>query len=169
MKSSGLAMALCFAISMPEAHALRVESTALTPEQIGKTQEVKVGLSVQGWTNTFVLTVGGVFEVRCPQSERIEVQKSSQWSRYPAGFTSTLNVPPQLPAQYPIPGWPEWATPSTKGCTFVYVGRAREALVSIGILGLSTSLGPGEVTDGDTKVFNMVKPVPSTGSGTCNQ
>lgn len=168
MKYSGSAMALCLVMIIPEAHALGVHSTAITPEQIGQTQQVKVGLHVQGWTNTFVLTIGGAFEVRCPQSERIEAQKVSQWTDYPAGFTSTLNVPPQLPAQYSIPGWPEWATPSTKGCTFVYVGRAREALVSLAVFGLSTSLGAGEVTEGDTKTFNMVKAVPRTGIGACN-
>jgi hypothetical protein len=155
-------------MSMSEAGALRVESIALTPEQIGKTAQVKVGLHVQGWTNTMFLTIAGAFEVRCPQSEKIEAQRASQWSQYPAGFSSTLNIPSILPTQYSIPGWPEWATPSTKGCTFVYVGRAKESLVSIGMLGLSISLGAGEAVDGDTKTFNMVKPVPGTDSGTCN-
>lgn len=169
MNKSVMATALCVAIAVPEAHALSVISRAHTPTQVGQTQNVSVGLAVIGSTDTQLLTVMGAFEVRCPQSERIEAQKGVQSSQMLGGFSITLTIPGMLPAQYPIPGWPEWATPSTKGCVFVYVGRAREALVTLNTLGLTTTLGGGEVFDGDTKVFNMVKPVPSTGSGTCNQ
>jgi hypothetical protein len=163
------ALVLFLAASMPAAHALNVDATPLTPEQVGKTNQVKVGLYVDGSTDTFFLTIGGAFEIRCPGSEKIEAGKSARWSRFPAGFNSSLTVPDVVPANYSIPGWVEWAAPSTKGCTFVYIGRAIEAQLSFSFFGLTTTLGGGELIKSGTKTFTMVKPIPGTGSGTCTQ
>jgi hypothetical protein len=169
MKQSVVAFALWLAACMPAADALNVDATALTPVQVGKTDQVKVGLYVDGSTDTFYLTLAGAYEVRCPASEKLEAGRSAKWSRFPAGFRSSLTVPEVVPAYYSIPGWVEWPTPSIKGCTFVYVGRAIEALVSFSFFGLTTSLGGGELTKSDTKTFTMVKPTPGTDSGMCTQ
>jgi len=170
MKDSGMAVVFCLAMIMPEAHALAVDSTAVTPRQVGQTSRVQAGLAVRGWTDTHVLTVGGAFELRCLGGLPLEAQRLVQASRMIAGFDFTVTVPGgMLPASYDIPGWSEWASPSRHDCTFVYVGRAIEAPVTFGVFGIRVTLGGGEVSDGDTTTFTVVKPVPGSGGGTCIQ
>lgn len=170
MKFLGMAVPLCLAIIMPEAHALRVNAASTTPRQVGQTNTIQLGLLVQGWTDTRVLTVGGAFEFQCIGGLPVVGQKLVQASRILPIFTFTVSVPEgPLPADFNIPGWSEWASPSRHDCTFVYVGRAIEAPVTLGVFGIRVSLGGGEVDDGGTKTLTVVKPVPGAGSGTCTQ
>lgn len=160
MKGARMHVAFCLAVlSIPEARALRVEVYPVTPLQVEQTDKVRVGLAVQGWTNVFALTVAGGYTVTCPNGLPIEAQHSRQRQQFPAGFTFTITVPAGgTPTQYPIPGWSSWPRPSTHDCTFRYVGRAKEALVSLIGFGFNVSLGGGDDSKGDTLVFKMVKP-----------
>jgi hypothetical protein len=149
---------LCVALAVPEARALDLRSTPLTPRQVGTTNRVQVGLAVQGWTDTLQLTVAGAYQVNCPAGLPIEAQRAASATQYPAGFSFTLTVPGWIPAEYVIPGWSEWAAPATKTCNFVYTGRAKEALVSLSGFGIQITLGSGERVDGNTRQFTVVKP-----------
>lgn len=169
MKSSGMAVALLLAIFMVPVHALDVKSMPYTPRQVGQADRVQLGLAVQGWTKNQELTVAAAYELTCPGGTPLRAGRAASQQQTWAGFSFTLTVPTTVPAEYPIPGWTEWGTPATKRCSFVFTGRAKEAIVVLGGFGIGMTLGHGEAVDEDTILFDVVKPLPKgTDSGTCN-
>lgn len=164
MKGARMQAGVCLAMTMAQAHALGVDAIPNTPRQVGQTDQAQVGLAVEGRTDTLWLTVGGGYTLSCPGGQSIDAQHHRSKSQWPAGFSMTITVPSTgVPTRYPIPAWPQWQAPSTHRCTFQYVGKAKEAIVSLFGVGINISLGGGEASKGDTKVFDVVKPRPAGG------
>jgi hypothetical protein len=152
-----------------EANAVSLVVRPRDPQQIGLSQKVQVGLRVDGSTEFYTLTVAGGYTVTCPESVAIDAQTSeSGWDLF-GGVSFWINVPEAPPGEYPMSGWAGWPSPSTQSCSFKYVGRVKDGLISFGGFGSNITLGGGDRSSADTIVFRVVKPTPATDSGTCRQ
>jgi len=169
MKGAVAQFTILLALSIAKAEALSLELFLYEPRQIGKTENAEVGLVVRAATPAYSLSVAGGYTVTCPDSQVIEAQTSASEWRLFGNVSFWVNVPVTPPGQYPMTGWNSWPSPSNHSCSFRYVGRAKDGVFAIGGFGSNISFGGGDKSQGDTKIFKMVKPPPGTdaGPGTC--
>lgn len=156
-------------LSMAKANALSLDVHVRDPQQVKRTAMAQFGLVVSASTELYTLSVAGGFTVTCPDSQVIEAQTSASEWRLFGSVSFWVNVPATPPGQYAMTGWNSWPSPSTQSCSFRYVGRAKEGLFVVGGLGSNISFGGGDKSQGDTRIFTMVKPPPGTdpSPGTC--
>lgn len=152
-------------LSAASADALSLNVLVRDPQQVGQTTNAQFGLVVSAFTEFWALSVGGGFTVTCPDSQVIEAQASDSFWDLFGSVSLWVNVPRSIPGQYTVTGWPGWRAPSTQSCSFRYVGRAKEGIFTIGGAGSSITFGGGDKSEGDTRIFKMVKPLPGTGAG----
>jgi len=160
-------MVLVLVTWLAPVEAANVGVRVVDPHQVGSGERVEVGMIVDGTTNLLTMTVGGGYTLTCPDTTPLTAQRALQFSRWLAGFTVSVFVPETIPYEYPISGWYSWDRPSTHYCTFSYVGRAKDAWVNLQGIGINITLGGDEVSDGNSRVFSMVKlaPPPPKGGG----
>lgn len=139
------------------------------PVQVGRTENVELGMAVSASTPLYALSVAGGFTATCPESQPIQAQASASSWAFLGGVSVSVQIPRTVTGQYPMSGWSVWPSPSTQSCRFNYIGRAKEGIFNLGGAGSSITFGGGDKSEGDTLIFRMVKPTPGTGSGTCWQ